>query len=78
MTEAQMIIFLIVCVVFAYRLSRTYTMAREVRDAIKYPHCRHKNWHIDTQLKILWCDDCKIGNWYTVSSIEGRKVEVQL
>lgn len=42
-----------------------------------YPNCGHKNWNIDTQIKIVWCEDCRQGNWYEVKSIEGRSIRVE-
>lgn len=73
MSEWNLILIGLAMVYIAYHVGQ---LRVESRKALQYPHCRHDNWHIDTQLKLLWCDACKTGNWYTIKSSEGANVQV--
>lgn len=42
-----------------------------------YPNCQHSDWRIDTQIKVVWCESCKIGNWYTVGELVNRQVKIK-
>mgnify|MGYP000901848672 CR=1 FL=1 len=73
----------IALIMLCYVLGQTRLAVRRLTEAMpsivkrSFPDCDHQNWHIDTQLKLMWCDKCKHGRWYQIANIEGAKITIK-